>query len=415
MAACLRHLRPLPRPAYRIASPVPVARGADDRVTMPLLALLALAAFSSAFSIRILDPIVPEIARDLATQVRTVALISTAFALPCALGQPILGALGDAIGKARMIKVCLSLLVIGSIGATLAPSVEFLFAARILTGFASGGIVPLCFATVGDRFEMKDRQVALSRIVSAIITGQLVGAIGAGIVASATSWRVVLATTLIASLGALAAAWRWLRPLPGSVRKAFTIHGMLTSYGRVLQHPRAVVCYTAVFVEGMVIFGVLPYLAAMLEAEGTGSIREAGFIIAGMAVGGILYTLSVRAMLQRMSYLNLVRWGGVVCAAGLLWLALVHAWPLKAMAFIAVGFGFYMIHNSLQTQATELVPEARGASVALHAFNFFLGQAVGPVLYGIGLASLGSLTTISISAAIMLLLGFATAAGFARR
>lgn len=382
---------------------------------MPILALLALAAFSSAYSIRILDPMVPELARDFGTQVTTVALLSTAFALPCALGQPILGALGDSIGKARMIKVCLSLLAIGSIGSTLAPSVEFLFAARILTGFASGGIVPLCFATVGDRFEMKDRQVALSRIVTAIITGQLLGAIGAGLVASATSWRVVLATTLVASLVALAAAWRWLHPQPGSTRKSFTIQGMIASYAQVLKHPRAIVCYGAVFVEGIVIFGLLPYLAAILEADGSGSIREAGFIIAGMAIGGILYTLFVKLLLQYMTYLNFIRWGGVACAVGLIWLAYVHSWPPKALAFTIVGFGFYMIHNSLQTQVTELVPEARGASVALHAFNFFLGQAVGPVLYGIGIASLGAVTTLSISAAIMLLLGLATAAGFARR
>ncbi|MGE0765009.1 MAG: MFS transporter [Hyphomicrobiaceae bacterium] len=382
---------------------------------MPLLALLALAAFSSAFSIRILDPMVPEVARDLAAQIATVALLSTAFALPCALGQPILGALGDAVGKARMIKVCLTVLVIGSIGATLAPSIEFLFAARMLTGFASGGIVPLCFATVGDRFAMKDRQVALSRIVSAIITGQLIGAIGAGLIASATSWRVVLATTMVTSLVALVAAWRWLLPLPGSTRRPFTLQGMLASYARVLAHPRAMVCYGAVFVEGMVIFGILPYLAALLEQDGTGSIREAGFIIAGMAIGGILYTACVKALLKRMTYLSLVRWGGLMCMAGFAWLALVHSWPPKALAFIVIGFGFYMIHNSIQTQVTELVPEARGASVALHAFSFFLGQAVGPVLYGFGLASLGALATISISAATMLLLGMATAAGFARR
>ncbi|MGD9803198.1 MAG: MFS transporter [Hyphomicrobiaceae bacterium] len=382
---------------------------------MPLLALLSLAAFSSAFSIRILDPMVPEVARDLGTQVTIVALLASAFAFPCALGQPFLGALGDAIGKARMIKICLSLLTLGSIGATLAPSIELLFAARILTGFASGGIVPLCFATVGDRFEMKDRQVALSRILSAILIGQLTGAIGAGIIASETSWRVVLAITIVASLVALAAALRWLHPLPGAKRKPFTIQGMLVSYGRVLEHPRAIVCYGAVLVEGMAIFGILPYLAAMLEADGTGGIREGGFIIAGMALGGILYTLSVRAMLRRMSYLNLVRWGGFVCAAGLIALALQHAWVPKAIAFVAVGFGFYMIHNSIQTQVTELIPEARGASVALHAFNFFLGQAIGPVLFGIGLTSLGAVTTVSISAGVMALLGLATAAGFARR
>jgi predicted MFS family arabinose efflux permease len=382
---------------------------------MPILALLALAAFSSSLAIRILDPIVPEVARDLGTEVATVALLASAFAFPCALGQPILGALGDAVGKARMIKVCLSLLALGSMGAMLAPTIEVLFIARILTGFASGGIVPLCFATVGDRFEMKDRQVALSRILTAILTGQLAGAIGAGLIAGATGWRVVMSLTVLASLVAFAAAWRWLLPLPGSVRKPFTVSGMMTGYARVLAHPKAIVCYAAVFVEGMVIFGILPYLAAMLEADGTGSIREAGFIISGMAIGGILYTLSVRAMLRRLTYLDLVRWGGVVSAAGFAALALLHAWPPKVLAFVAVGFGFYMIHNSIQTQVTELAPEARGSSVALHAFNFFLGQAFGPVMYGLALPRLGAAPTLAIAATVMLLLGFATAAGFARR
>lgn len=382
---------------------------------MPLLVLLALAAFSSSLAIRILDPIVPEVARDLATDVDTVALLASAFAFPCALGQPILGPLGDALGKALMIKVCLALLTLGSIAAMLAPSIEVLFTARILTGFASGGIVPLCFATIGDRFEMKERQVALSRILSAILAGQLAGAIGAGIIASVTSWRVVMAVTVAASVIAFVMAWRGLHPLPGARRTPFTVERTLANYGRVLANPRAVVCYAAVLVEGMTIFGILPYLAAMLEAEGAGSIREAGFIISGMAIGGILYTVSVKAMLRRMTFLTLIRWGGVVCAAGLVALALFHAWPPKILAFTAVGFGFYMIHNSIQTQVTELAPEARGAAVALHAFSFFLGQAMGPVLYGLGIASIGAASTIGVSAAVIAVLGVVTAAGFARR
>jgi predicted MFS family arabinose efflux permease len=314
-----------------------------------------------------------------------------------------------------MIKVCLALLTAGSIAATLAPSIEVLFTARMLTGFASGGIVPLCFATVGDRFEMKDRQVALSRILSAILTGQLAGAVGAGLIASTTSWRVVLAITAFASMTALAFAWRGLQPLPHAQRTPFTIERMVTNYARVLANPRAVVCYAAVFVEGMAIFGILPYLAAMLEAAGTGSIRDAGFIISGMAFGGILYTLAVKTMLRHVTFLSLIRWGGIVCATGLAALAVTHAWPPKMLAFVAVGYGFYMIHNSIQTQVTELAPEARGAAVALHAFNFFLGQAVGPVLYGIGIKGLGAATTIGIAAAVMVVLGLVTANGFARR
>lgn len=382
---------------------------------MPILFLLALAALSSSLSIRILDPLVPELARDLSSEVGTVALLASAFAFPCALGQPILGPMGDAFGKALMIKVCLALLTLGSAAAALAPSIEVLFAARILTGFASGGIVPLCFATVGDRFSMADRQVALSRILTAILVGQLSGAIGAGLIASAAGWRLVLAITCVASLMALAAVWRGLKPTPGATRKPFTIERIASNYARIAANPLAAVCFASVFVEGMAIFGILPFLAVMLELEGSGSIREAGFVISGMAIGGILYTVTVGAMLKRITVFALVRLGGLVCATGLAALALVHGWPLKVASFILVGFGFYMIHNSIQTQVTELAPEARGAAVALHAFFFFLGQAMGPVLYRLGLAEAGPTVTVAVSAATMLALGMATAAGFARR
>ena len=65
------------------------------------------------------------------------------------------------------------------------------------------------------------------------------------------------------------------------------------------------------------------------------------------------------------------------------------------LAFVLVGVGFYMIHNSLQTQATELAPGNRGSAVAAHAFFFFLGQAAGPVVYGHSFAAIGPGDTIA--------------------
>jgi MFS family permease len=41
-----------------------------------------------------------------------------------------------------------------------------------------------------------------------------------------------------------------------------------------------------------------------------------------------------------------------------------------------------MIHNSLQTEATELAPAARGSAVALFACALFLGQGAGPLVFG---------------------------------
>ena len=82
---------------------------------------------------------------------------------------------------------------------------------------------------------------------------------------------------------------------------------------------------------------------------------------------------------------------------------------------IAVGAGFYMIHNSLQTQATELAPTNRASAVAAHAFFFFLGQAAGPLIYHLGFGSVGSQATLIVAGAVMTLLGVLTAAGLKAR
>ena len=88
---------------------------------MPILYLLATACFTSAMLVRVTDPLVPEIARNLSSLPATVALLGTAFALPYALGQPILGPMGDALGKARIMKWCMGLLAVAVFLAAVAP------------------------------------------------------------------------------------------------------------------------------------------------------------------------------------------------------------------------------------------------------------------------------------------------------
>ena len=138
--------------------------------------------------------------------------------------------------------------------------------------------------------------------------------------------------------------------------------------------------------------------------------REAGFVLAGLGTGGILFSALVRYLLHRLGgQMNLMRAGGLLAGTGLALYAAAPGVATEAAAFVVLGLGFYMLHNSLQTQATELAPAARGASVALHASCFFAGQAVGPVVYGAGLGSIGAPATILAAAIMMGLIGFWTA------
>src|ERR1700745_3705695 len=130
-----------------------------------ILNLIALVVFASALYTRSTDPIIPQIAAGLDVAPRTAALLSTAFTLPYALVQPLLGALADMFSKARLMLLCMVLVTTATIICGFATSYEFLFVARVLAGLASGGVVPISFALVGDMVPVHDRQVAMGRLL----------------------------------------------------------------------------------------------------------------------------------------------------------------------------------------------------------------------------------------------------------
>jgi predicted MFS family arabinose efflux permease len=376
---------------------------------LPLLLVLGLAAFSGAVAIRISDPVVPLIARDFDVTLTAAALISSAYALPYALGQPILGPIGDAVGKSAVMRACLAIGAAAMAAAWLAPTYETLFLARMVAGVAGGGVIPVALAIIGDRFQFEQRQVALARVLFAAVTGQLIGSVGSGLIGERFGWRASFFAAFAISLAAAALGFVALRPRPDAPpRKAVTLAGAMAGYRSVFANPLAVVCYASVFVEGVLIYGIFPHLAGVFETRGVGGVREAGFTVGAFGVGGIIMTMSVRAMLRHLGMFTMMRAGGVMGALALALVALSSAWQVTVFAFVFLGLGFYMIHNSLQTQATELSPTARGSAVSLHAFFFFVGIALGPPAIGLGLHTIGATATMLCEAAGVAILGFAS-------
>ncbi|MEM9030067.1 MAG: MFS transporter, partial [Pseudomonadota bacterium] len=261
-----------------------------------------------------------------------------------------------------------------------------------------------------------NRQVALSQLLSAMLMAQFAGLVGTGLIASWFGWRIAIATATGVSALALIVTVFGLRPRKVVQRPPFRVATLRESYADVFANPRAVVCYTAVFVEGLAIFGLLPHVATMLEARGAGGIAEAGLVLACMGIGGLIFTLGVRRLLAQLGGMfNLMRVGGIVAALGFAGIAMQASWPFEAGAFLLVGLGFYAVHNSLQTLATELAPEHRGSSVALHAFFFFLGHAAGPPIYSLSFAAIGQAQTLLLVALTVFVGGFVLAAALKAR
>lgn len=382
---------------------------------MPFLLALSACAFSAAFVVRFADPLVTEMARDFATSPQHMALIASAFALPYALAQLVLGPLSDAIGKGRVLVASLSLLTVALAACALAPTPDALFLARIAAGAAAGGTVPVALAIVGDTVAVEGRQVALSRLLLGMLSGHLFGTLGAGIIGDAYGWRAAMWAGFAIVAIATGVATLAVAPRVATTSKPFTPRTVWAGYLRVFGNPRAKVCFLAVMIGGTCLFGLLPHVAGLLEARGTGSVKEAGIVIAATGLGGMIYTLTVKSILASVGgQMNMIRLGGLVAATGFGLAAIGLDWRIEALFFIVLGVGFYMVHNSLQTQATELSVENRGSAVALHAFAFFSGQALGPPLFGLGITTIGPAATLLVAGLTMAVMGLALAAALTR-
>src|SRR6266567_453003 len=388
----------------------PVTGPSSDQKFPPAINIIALASFSAALSTRALDPVLPHVAEEFSISITTAASIAAGYALIYALVQPAVGAAADLFGKARLMTLCLALLGVACILGALATSFSGLFASRILAGIASGGVFPVALGLTADLVVPAKRQVAIGRTLAGSMTGNLLGASASGIIGDLVGWRGVL--VIIGALGliaavAVAAGFRGaaLTAPPKSDLKT-----LRQGYRTILANPNARYCYSAVFVEGCCVFGLFPFIAALLFDLGETSLSIAGIVIAGFAVGGLFYTFTVSRFLPRLGVKGMMIAGASLVALQLAALSVGPGWKVQFAIMLLMGWGFYMIHGCLQVFASELSVEARATAMSLHSFFFFMGQTVGPIAYGFGLLHGGKVTTLVAAASGMILLGLACAA-----
>lgn len=371
---------------------------------MPFLIILGLAAFASAFSLRAVDPMLNILAADLGVSLAQVAVLASAFTFPYAAFQLVFGPIGDAVGKLRLVRVNLTVLAVGLAASALAGSHQALLVTRIFSGAFAGGIIPVVLAMVGDRVSFDQRPVALSRILLALVLGQLCGSALSGFIAAWAGWREVFWTASALATVAALACMLGMREL--QARGPLSFGASLARYGVVLRNPLSIKVYAVVALEGVFTFGAFPMMAPLMVSHGFGDAVEAGLMLAAFAVGGAFYSLAVPFLVP---WLGLGGMAGVGAATvGLLFLATAVA-PLFTVAlgvFALAGFCFYMIHNVLQILATELAPEARGSALALFATSFFVGQAVGAIAHAAVADAFGPQLVFLVSGGVMMALAW---------
>ncbi|UWE09601.1 MFS transporter [Actinacidiphila bryophytorum] len=411
----------------------------ETRRTHHQVTFAVLAAGVTAYALlqSLVTPVLPTIQADLHTNQNTVTWVLTAYLLSASIFTPIMGRIGDMIGKERVFVATLGALAAGSLLAALATNVSTMIVARAIQGIG-GGVLPLAFGIIRDEFPREKLSGAVGLIASILAVGGGLGIVLAGPIVNALdyhwlfwlpmiltlvsavaahffvpespvrtagriSWApaVLLSAWLVALLVALSQApvWGW-----GSGKVLGLIAAaVVLAVAWVLVELRAatplidmkMMARPAVWTNNLVallvgvgmyaVFAFLPEFVQTPKSTGYGfgaSITQSGLILLPMSVMMFLVGLGANGLANRIGGKKVVVMGSLIGALSMALLAFAHTskWELYVATAI-MGAGFGLTFAAMSSLIVSAVPPAQtGVASGMNANIRTIGGSIGAAL-----------------------------------
>lgn len=337
----------------------------------------------------IYTPSLPDVASDLSAAASAVQLTLTAFMAGLAVGQLVVGAVSDAVGRRRLLLVGGCLTVLATLGCALAPTVSVLILARVVQGLAGASGVVLARAIIADCTD-GTRTAKLLGVLQVIVgVAPVIAPLIGSLLAQAFGWRGVFWTVAaIMAVVTAAAAVRIPETLPTGRRRPVGLGSTLASLGSVLSR-RGFVAYLSTFVAAFGAF--FSYVSA-----GSFVLRvQHGFSAVGYglwyAFGALCMTLSALASARwagRVPFDRMIAFGvsGVLLGSVAIFVSTLVGTPLWLLlpgcAVLTTSMG--QIIANCSAQAMSYTRDLSGSgSAALGAGQFLMAALVAP-LVGLG-------------------------------
>lgn len=397
---------------------------------------LVLAAGAGAFALlqSLVSPVLPTIQEALGTTQTNVTWVLTAYLLSASIATPIVGRLGDMIGKKRMFVVALVALAVGSLLAAVATSLSIMIVARVIQG-VGGGVLPLSFGIIRDEFPREKVPGAVGVIAALTAVGAGLGIVLAGPIVDALSYHwlfwIPMAVIAVAAIAAFfvipesrvktagkinwlaagllsgwlvalllavseAPTWGWGSPkVLGLLIVAIVVAAAWVRLESRSANPlidmkmmsiRAVWTTNLVaLLFGVAMFGTFAFLPAFLQTPsdagyGFGaSITTSGLMILPQTVGMFLLGILAGRLAERFGSRNLVILGSFISVIpfGLLAFAHDRSWEIYlASAILGVGFG--LAFSAMSNLIVAAVPaEQTGVASGMNANIRTIGGSLG--------------------------------------
>jgi EmrB/QacA subfamily drug resistance transporter len=163
------------------------------------LAVLCMAALSYSMLQSLLLPALPSLEKQLHISPGGASWLLTGFLLTAAVATPIIGRIGDQIGKEKMIVGVLAILTTGTFISALATALPLMLLGRVIQG-VGGGLFPLAFGIIRDEFP-KVRVAGAIGILSALLgLGGGIGIMLSGVIITRLDYHWLFWVPLVLAL-----------------------------------------------------------------------------------------------------------------------------------------------------------------------------------------------------------------------
>jgi predicted MFS family arabinose efflux permease len=350
--------------------------GPGERVSTPLVLLLAVSCGLAVANLYYPQPLLPSIAASLHTGPRTAGLVVTAAQVGYAVGLALLVPLGDILPRRRVVPAVLVLTTVALGLSSVATGIATLIALALFVGAGSVAaqlLIPLAASLADD--------TSRGRVVGTVMTGLLMGILlartVAGLVAGYSSWRVMYVT---AAVLALALAATLARILPAETAQAPLSYGQLLRSTAGMWHSEPVLrrrCFLGAL--GFAAFSVFWTTAAFLLGGSPYHYSETVIGLFGLlgAAGAGCAALAGRVADRGHAPLATAAGAAAIAAS----FALLHLGEKSLIALIAgvivLDVGVQAVHVLNQNVIYALAPAARSRINANYMVSYFAGGAAG--------------------------------------
>lgn len=346
------------------------------------------------------SPALPAIANALGVAASATAIVLTAYLVPYGLLQPVCGTLGDRFGRLRVLRVIVTGLAVGTFLCAVAPTLELLVAARVLTGCFAAGIIAVSQAFVGDVVGQERRGAAVGVLMGITFTGQGLSSGLGGIICDLMSWRAAFACFGALAVVALVLLWRLREPevAPGEKDHASAAPSaagrsapFLFRAARIFFGSHRAIFFVAC-TTGVAFLGVYGFMGTFLSERCGLTSTQAGLImmlyglmclVGGMVSGGIGAARGPRSVIL------VGEVSGLLAVVALVAVTLTGAWPPALLAAGALGFGYILVQPTLVSLSMDADPTQTGLCTGLIGLGVFAGGGVGSAVGGWLLSATG--------------------------